>query len=233
MKSKIATIASLAMAMGTSFGAVSLNFSADFESGISQNLANIAGTQKNGLTWGVLVDGSGNGIINWNEVTQVGTKYIAPTLVSGVFSYVLSTASGLTDDVLTFASSLTVDTSITGTTEGDNVTTGGPGGIYDINVALTNGVGTGDLFYVVWFDNVKTGVGGVLADASFTIPTDTFAVNYGLPFVGVDPLRKAGSGYSGTSGTANSAGGIALVPEPSAALLGALGALGLLRRRRN
>ena len=44
-------------------------------------------------------------------------------------------------------------------------------------------------------------------------------------------LTDLGVGTSTYSATGTS--GFQLVPEPSAALLGALGALGLLRRRRN
>lgn len=223
MKSKIATFVSLAAVMGVASGAVALNFSADFESGISQNLANVGGVPSNGLSWGVLVDGNGNGIVR----SDVNKYDVLPSgLVAG--QYVLSIAGVPTDDVLIIATTTTVDTSLTGGLEGDGVTGGGIGGIYDLTVNLINGVTTGDTFFVVWFDGL---VGGTLGDASFTVPTDTFAVNYGAPFVGVDPIRSAGSGYQGTSGVSTSAG-IAFVPEPSAALLGAIGALGLLRRRR-
>lgn len=227
MKSKFATIITLAAAINAATAAVSLNFSADFESGISQNLATSAGVPSNGLKWGVLVDGTGNGISRSNGTT--GTKYdvLPGGLVAG--QYVLSIGGVDTDDILIIATTTTVDTSLTGGVEGDGITGGGVGGIYDINVNLANGVTTGDAFYVVWFDGLR---GGTLGDATFTIPSDTFAVNYGEPFVGVDPVRSAGLGYTGTSPTANPAGGIAFVPEPSAALLGAIGAIGLLRRRR-
>lgn len=212
----------MALAAGSAFGTVALNFNAEFESGVPQNLSNSLGVPTNGMIWGVIIDGSGNGLVNTSE-----GSYDAISLATGS-NYILSVGSVATDDVLWTSMNLTADTS--GSTEGDGLTPGGPGGIFDISgIALANGVTTGDTFYVVWFDGT---VGGILTDATFTIPSDGAALSYGEPFVGVDAIRSAGSSYVGTSGTPVAGGGIQFVPEPSAALLGAIGALGLLRRRR-
>jgi hypothetical protein len=227
MKSKVATLAAMALTAGSAFSAVSLNFNAEFDTGVPQNLSNAAGVPTNGLIWGVLIDTTGNGLVtsNVNKYDKVLTNGGNLTLGS---NYILNVAGLPTDDILYIATALTADTS--GSTEGDALTTGGPGGIYDLNnIAFANGVGTGDKFYVVWFDGLQ---GGTLTDTSFTIPADGALLNYGEPFVGVDPNRNAGLAYVGTSGTSTGAG-IAFVPEPSAALLGAFGVLGLLRRRRN
>lgn len=222
MKSKIVSLTTLALlSAGSAFGTVSLNFNAEFESGVPQNLANSAGAVSNGLIWGVLIDGSGNGLSL--------TPYDVPAggLALGS-NHILSSATVATDDILYIATQTTSSTA--GSLEGDASTPGGNGGIYDLNgIALLNGVSTGDKFYVVWFDGNS---GGTLTDASFTIPADGSLLAYGAPFVGVDPTRNAGLAYVGTSG-ASTGQGIALVPEPSAALLGAVGALGLLRRRRH
>jgi hypothetical protein len=226
MKSKVATIAALAvMAMGSAFGAtVSINFNGDFDTFVPQNFANAAGTVSNGLIWGIVVDGGGNGLI-----TTPSLRYDQVAKAAGQ-SYVLSVAGAATDDVLYIAQGLTANTS--GSTEGDFSTPGGNGGIYGITGVTTdlNGVATGDKFYVVWFDTAG-GVAGTLTDASFLIPANGASVDLTAPFAGVDPIRTAGLAYVGTSGTSTGAG-IAFVPEPSTALLGAIGALGLLRRRR-
>lgn len=219
MKSKLVTLATLAFAAGSAFATVSLNFNAEFDTGVPQNLSNAAGVPTNGMQWGVIVDKTGNGLS--------ASAYDAVTLVGGQ-SYVLTVSSAVSDDVLYMATGLTADT--TGSIEGDGVTTGGNGGIYDINgLALANGVATGQKFYVVWFSGQ---LGGTLTDASFTIPADGALLSYGNPFVGADPIRTAGFAYDGVSATPTGAG-ISFVPEPSAALLGAIGALGLLRRRRD
>lgn len=77
----------------------------------------------------------------------------------------------------------------------------------------------------------------------FPVVTGTGAVSVTLngpvsafPTSGVNVVATgdAGNKFNGSSGTSGSAGYYyLLVPEPSTALLGAIGALGLLRRRRN
>jgi MYXO-CTERM domain-containing protein len=223
MKSKVTTLGVLFFAAGAAFGTVSINFSDDFNSGVPQGLSNIAGVPTNGLTWGIIVDGVGNGL-----VTTPGA-YNVPSFAAGSSTVLGLAAGGNSDDVL-YISTSGPTASTAGNTEGDGTTKGGVGGIFDIvGIALANGVGTGDKFYVVWFDG---NVAGTLTDNSFVIPADSASVALADPFVGVDPNRSAGLAYVGTSGTSTGLG-VSFVPEPSAALLGAVGALGLLRRRRN
>lgn len=64
----------------------------------------------------------------------------------------------------------------------------------------------------------------VAAANSTTVTTSTFAA--------IAPLQNAGTAIDNASG-ADGFRLVAAIPEPSAALLGAIGALGLLRRRRN
>jgi len=218
MKSKlIATTAFLALA-GASMASVTLSFNAAFSGGVSSNLANQAGVVSNGLFYGVIIDTANNGVL-----AQYGA--IVPALGSS-YSLVTTTSTS-TDDILILA---TDTTSNTGTLlEDDFLTPGGNGGVLGVaDINLSGGIGAGDKFFLVWLDGNKA---GSLTDASFTIPADGSLVDYGAPFVGVDPVRNALSSYVGTSGTPTGVG-ITFVPEPSAALLGALGALGLLRRRR-
>lgn len=239
MNSKLAIFAALSVTAGPAFATVSLNFNGAFDTFVPQGLSNKSGVATNGLIWGILVDGNNDGISTYNSILNTGTKYDKLTggLVSG--QYTLSVSNVATDDVLIIGATNFLTESTAGDQEGDFSTTGGTGGIYSIAGITYNqtpvagpgaGVGINDKFYVVWFDGL---VGGTLTDASFSLPADGSSfVDFTAPFAGVDPNRTAGLAYIGTGGGSTGAG-IALVPEPSAVLLGALGALGLLRRRRN
>lgn len=85
---------------------------------------------------------------------------------------------------------------------------------------------TGDENYgIFWFSSVAAGATiplgssyGLITNPALVVPTSNSAV------INTTAIRSA---------TVNSATQIFGIPEPSSALLGALGALGLLRRRRN
>ncbi len=172
------------------------------------------------LTWGVIIDTTGNG-------------FLSTYLPSGVdygqagAAQALSTPGGLpTDDVLVLASSTM---SLT-TTTNDGAVIGMNRVLNVTNIpTLTRGITPGDAFMIVWFDRTQGGAVtpattavagdrfGVFADASFVIPQDAETRSYFTPFAGPDPLKL----MNGT-----------FVPEPSAALLSLLGAAALVRRRR-
>jgi hypothetical protein len=122
-----------------------------------------------------------------------------------------------------------------------------------VAVGTRNGLFTGQTFNGV----LPGGLAGknayiVVADNSDFALATVFAVfNAGVTFTAPDGLGNSSQTISGVNsasvvfGTvrsvttqpnnltnANFANGVVMVPEPSAALLGALGALGLLRRRR-
>lgn len=194
-------------------GSVTLSFSSETVSG----LANLAGVPSNDLYYGIIVDAGGNGF--------TGSYGKIDFALDTVYILNASVTSEATDDVLITAKYLTYDAGA------------GDGGIFDVGPfdlisGLTGGaaINTGDVFRLVWFG--ADGKLGTLADASFTIPADGALQDYTAPFVGTDPVRSAGQSYSGT-GAQSTGPGFEIVPEPSAALLGAVGALGLLRRRRN
>jgi hypothetical protein len=220
MKNRILILSTFIAGISSTFGTVSLNFNDAFVSGVPQGLSNAAGVATNGLVWGVLIDGAGNGL----------TKNYDFTTIAAGSNYILSSGSIATDDILWTSSSLTVNT--IASTEGGGVITGGIGGFDDVTgIKLENGVSTGDKFYVVWFSN---GIGGILSDTTFVIPAESSSIDYGAPFVGVDPNRLVGRSYTGTSGVSDGTGiTFSPVPEPSALILGALSGLALLRRRRN
>jgi MYXO-CTERM domain-containing protein len=216
MKLKTKLLLSLATLsfVAVSNGAVTISFNAPFLGGMSSNLATQGGTVSNGLTWGIIVDGTGNGFLN----TYDG-------LVNGA---ALLSSSVATDDYY-FLGGLTEDSGQGGTVlESDFVTTGGNGGVGSVIFNLTGTATANDAFLLIWVDGNKV---GTLADASFIVAADGAIVTQDAPFVGVDPVRSAGLAYSGTN-PVSTGPGITIIPEPSAVLLGALGALGLLRRRR-
>lgn len=213
MKVKQLCAAAFLAACGSAFGSVTLGFSAEEVSG----LANAAGVASNGLYYGVIIDAGGNGFTGsyLDIALALDTTYILNSSVTSL----------ATDDVLVTGGFQTFESSADGA---GSIFTVGP---FDLLTGLAGGaaINTGDVFRLVWFDGGKV---GTLADASFTIPADGALQDYTAPFVGVDPVRTAGLAYSGTAAQSTGAG-FEIVPEPSSALLGALGALGLLRRRRN
>jgi hypothetical protein len=214
MKSTLLAIAASVLTVTGSYASVTIGFNAAFTftpgDGVSSNFANAAGTVFNGLWCGIIVDTTGNGFLSNYEG-------VAPSL-NARFNLQVGGTFAATDDVLVFCDAKTYDT--VGLVEGDGTTVGGPGGLASVaGLDLTGGITQGDAFRVVWFDNSQPWLttAGSFADAAFVIPADSSAVDIGTPFAGVEPTRVAT--------------GI-LIPETSTALLGALGVLGLLRRRR-
>jgi hypothetical protein len=98
-----------------------------------------------------------------------------------------------------------------------------------------NSLAAGQRYAFYWFP-------GVIASASHVVGSQVGGINNSLPADGgLDPMVVPADGAGVFQGAANADGGgtlansrftAVLIPEPSTALLGALGALGLLRRRR-
>ena len=194
--------------------------------GTLTNLQTNSGDASSALVWGLLVDTGGNGFQAGSYIP--GFTFSDTTALAG--GQFLSTSSGVTDDRLFISSNFFATA---GSTDGS------AGLSKPTNILLsysTDGVGaTGvsalgtQAIAIVWFNALtKTGQQAVNGDKyglfvlPFTTPSDQAGGNlpYGSNFAGTDPVRTA-------SLTINA------VPEPSAVLLGAIGALGLLRRRRN
>ncbi len=211
MKAKIVSL--LLLAAGSAFGTVSLQFSTTVNS--LANFANGAGAGGSNLLWGVVIDAGGNG---FSSTYEPGLGYSTGTL---------QTLVG-TDDVFWIQGSMNIfnatqvaNNQADGQVAGDNRVTSANSIPFGIN-----GVSTGDVFRVIWFD--KTAVGGaaingdkfgVFSNANFQIPGDGATVPLSSFFAGAEPLKP----MTGTFG---------VIPEPSTALLGLLGVLGLVRRRR-
>ena len=227
MKTKL--IAAIAVSTITANAAVTITVS-NTTSVLTNLVINTGDDNTQRLVWGIIVDGSNNGLLSGS---YLGNGINSTALHSKLGPQILNTSAGATDDVLYLAGSV-FSTSGTG-----DSSTGKARPLSITNIAMnTNGVGTGDAFSLVWFDldhtdlgsttltgTANTSVPNLLAGLKYgvlgvsqAIPTDGQTLTIATNYTGADPVR-----------TAN----FTLVPEPSAALLGAVGALGLLRRRRN
>lgn len=208
-------LASVGALLGASFaGATTVfQFNEAFSGGISSNLSNAAGeSATNGLFYGIIVYTAGS--------SSTTTTY--DPIVPALSSTLALTSNGVaTGAVVIFASDLTADQSFGGAFTDSGGVTGTAGGVSGVTVTYNNGIASGQSFQLIWFDtNLQTA--GVLSSSEFLIPADTgAALTVDDIFIGEDVVRAA-TGLS-----------FGVIPEPSTALLGAIGALGLLRRRRN
>lgn len=222
VKNRLVVLLGLIAGVSSLQASVTISFNSPFVGGMSGGFANTGGVVTNGMHWGIFIDGSNNGLVDYAPITPS---------VNAIVNLVNATTSIATDDWMYFAGDLTADSSQGGVlSEGDFVTPGANGGVSTfINLNLVSPALAGKAFSLFWLEGGKA---GLLSDAQFILPPDGSTVTFDNPFVGVDPVRTAGLAYSGTSGTSTGPA-VNFVPEPSAALLGAIGALGLLRRRRN
>jgi hypothetical protein len=212
-------VALTALFVGSAQAAVTLTISAvtGGTNGVLTGLAAGDGSLNQNLVWGILVDTTGNGVL--------GNSYDGFSIAANS-SVVLTSNGAATDDVLFIGSGLMVNTN-NATLDGGTLASGNlarPTTLTGLTYGPANGVSLGDAFYIMWMDKTAFGtemVGGdkygLFRIPEFTIPADGSTVSFQSFFVGEDPVRPMG---------------FTIIPEPSAALLGALGALGLLRRRR-
>lgn len=181
------------------------------------NFANSLGVAQAGLAWGVIVDTGGTGI---NYQNMLGTTLSTST--SGIH---LSTS----DDYLFLSTALSGTLPVNAAFGAESGATGQLGNIASmiIGVPATNPVATGQAFALVWFDAGITQTStltdgkkfGFVENAAFLIPAGGATTSYASVFsANPDAIRPASQ--------------LLGVPETSTALLGALGVLGLLRRRR-
>jgi hypothetical protein len=215
----------LAVTASSAAKAATLTFTNTGAGIVASGFGDSTGNISNGLVWGVIVDTSGNGFAtsNYNSgFTLTGGNTTGITLQT--------LTGGATDDVL-FVNA-TVTSSLSAATDGAAI---GSGRVNSISSVTFGGLVTGTQnFAIVWFDR-NTLLNGVVTDGTkfgiitsgtnalppFVLPAANSAtIDYSAAFLGADPLKST----TFTFGQA--------VPEPSTALLGAVAALGLLRRRR-
>ena len=220
-------IASLIGLAGLAQAAVTLQFS-DTSNYLS-NFANGAGSStaadaSNRMVWGIIVDGGVDGFNGANAVTQYKSGFSLASNNTGIALSTTTTGADTiaTNDVLYIAGALMASNS--------SALDGAPVNMNRLlafsNLTYGGNVAAGKSFAIVWFDKLALGgtatTGmkyGVFA-TGLALPADPGTYNLSSNFAGADPLKTQ-------------AFVVDAVPEPSAALLGAIGALGLLRRRRN
>jgi hypothetical protein len=211
-------IAAAFLSVGISQGAMTLQFAST--TSVLTNLQNSAGQTNQTLVWGIVVDTTGNGFASGSYLPGFNVSDNgAANSPNGQF---LSTAGGVSDDLLFISTNLMT---LSGT--GDNSAGfARPTNLVGLN--YVNGVTQNDAFALIWFDlTTKTGQVaaegskyGMLTDPGLILPADAgSSVSFAPLFLGPDPARPANLTFG-------------VIPEPSTALLGLLGVLGLVRRRR-
>jgi len=232
MKTTVKTIALVTMLTAASQGAVTISGSVGpgFKDHLGVNIAA-------GSTCLLVVDNGGNGFLNLATTGAIGSS------LSGQTGKTITGAqAGLTIGS-TFGGDYILNTAVVGS--------GGSIGTLLSNVSVAGY--TNAKFALVWFSGVVTAANvaeqyfGELALTNWTLPsTDTGTLTLNAAGTGTyyatgtsTTATQLGAGFFTGTGTAADTGSTAVrsaqfqvVPEPSAALLGALGALGLLRRRR-
>jgi MYXO-CTERM domain-containing protein len=241
MKLKL-TIVAMACLAASAQGAISITFSNGTQGALS-NFLNGAGSSSdinnvaNRMVWGLLVDTDGDG---FDSITSGNSYNGGFSLAANANGFALSlNTSVITDDVLYIGSALMASSSTAINTPVGEVPanqnrilsfTG-----FNYNAGL--GVNAGDKIAIIWFD--ATSLGGTANNGMrygiFDLPNVLFD---GVNSVAVLPTDNGGSytfapAFAGPDSAKAMAYTLGPIPEPSAALLGALGALGLLRRRRN
>lgn len=204
--------------IGLAKGAMTLQFAST--TAVLTNLQNSAGLTNQTLVWGIVVDTGNNGFlpgVYFNNGLSLSDNAALP---NGQF---LSLSGGIpSDDRLYISSNLMT---LSGTGDGS---TGFARPTNLTGLVYSNGVTQNDNFAIIWFDaTTKTGQAaqpgdnyGFLTNPGLVIPADAgSSVSFASLFTGADAARLANLEIQG-------------IPEPSAALIGAIGALGLLRRRR-
>lgn len=223
MKAKLFVLAA-ALAAGVAQGAVTLQFSTTtvYVGGFQNGSGSINGPSAR-MVWGVIVSGDNGVFEGASTTTPYDDGFSLAATTSGIALSLLG--GGATDDRLYIASAVMAQNAgaVDGAAAGDNR-------ILSFSGLTFNGTaGAGDKFAVVWFDQLTLGgtAGeglkyGILENAAFVLPNDGSTTPYGVAggFTGADPSKPM-----------DYALGVA-VPEPSIALLGALGIFGLVRRRR-
>lgn len=216
-------------------GAVTLQFSSTTE--YLGNFLNGAGTAIGAgakMVWGIVVDADRNGFAG--GVNPANPYMDGFSLAANANGIALSTLTGGASDDVLF---LPAPVMVSNLAAKDGAAIGENRVLAFTNLLYSGGVGNGDQFAIIWFDQLA--LGGTAATglkygvynppsnppsnplwfgAANVLPTDSGNYSFCPAFAGPDAPK-----------TMDFQLGVA-VPEASTALLGALGALGLLRRRR-
>jgi len=237
-------LGALACMVVSANAAITITFSNNTTGALS-NFLNGAGSSTdptnvaNRMVWGILVDAAGDGFDAITSSTSYDNGFSLAANANG-FALNLNTTVA-TDDVLYVASAVmassntAINTPLGEVPANQNRLLSFTG--FNYNTVL--GVNAGDRIAIIWFDTLT--LGGTAADqlkyGIYELPNVSY--DGGTNFANVLTTDNGGayvfaSAFAGAD-SAKSMGYTlgSPIPEPSAALLGAIGALGLLRRRRN
>ncbi len=205
-----------ALLLGASAASATVTLQFTTSSIYATNFANSTGVGGSTMVWGIVIDTARDGF-DFN-----GSGYFFNVSMTAGGQSLLDGSGAPSDDFLFISPALM--NLVPGVNDGAAV---GQNRITSIvNVPYgSNGIDFGDAFAVVWFDRTALGGAqtsygnpfGTVTNALFTIPADASVTSYAAAFAGPDPLKPMT---------------YAFIPEPSCAVLGLLGAFGLLRRRR-
>jgi len=225
MKMKLFVIPFLCLA-ATAQGTVTLQFSdtTNYLGGFANGSGVINGATAK-MVWGIVVDTAGDGFAGAN----VGAGYMNGTsLAATAAGYQLSTSGGTTNDYLYINASVMASnvSAVDGSAIGDNRL------LTFSSFAYNSPVAAGQRYAIIWFDQTTLGGTGAAGEKYGIYELPATALSFGAANVlPADPgsyiFAPASAGADVTKTMS-----YALVPETSTALLGALGALTLLRRRR-
>jgi MYXO-CTERM domain-containing protein len=242
MKNKLTTLGALALTAASASAAISFSTSAAVGLKANDGTTNIA----SGTLVLLVVDTGGAGFLDLSKLADKTTPGAITTgSTSGLAIREVNLADASTTVGQTFGGDLILGSfSAAG---GGSVAPGFSGSI----VGYEN-----KPFALVWFTKASAGLSsglaneffGIASGADWTLPstdsgaytfsgtTNTTTSVYWQLASATSAAQIGSTGFFSGSGTAGTAAvksaAFQVVPEPSAALLGALGALGLLRRRR-
>ena len=210
MKFTLLTSLVFVLSLHQSWGAFTteLQFSTLFDGNVLSGIADEDGVVTNGLSWGILVGAPGSDF-STPLVTELGLSTVdGEELASGLRFF----SGGVTAEVPPFADD-------------------GPanGAVLSANfdfTGFTPNVGMSDEFALIWFGNGITSGDTLEVGANYGILTNPVFVLEG------DGVLDRNSPFAGPEGPFAANLVVQGVPEPSAALLGLIGVLGMLRRRR-
>jgi hypothetical protein len=237
------TCVSLIFALGVLSvqGAVTLGFSTS--SNVSEGWANSSGNKNATMVWGIIVDVDGDGFDGFQAITTVpvdnGLLITSGASYDGGFN-LTSTAPGQAPggQLLSVGSAPTDDRLYIGTLAMP-IVAGEARAAHIPNMTYGANMAAGDKYAVVWFDIGTVGAlapGGSKYGAWYKdgATSNTATILPADPGSYTDPFAGAPAGIWGADNTAGTKiASLTLVPEPSAVLLGLLGAGMLLRRRRH